>query len=133
MDEAAAPDDLSAQILRRIVRGRAARPAAATRAAADRLSGEAVGIAASTDWLAERADALMARGQILRAGDREEDAVRSFAQAFELFSRKGNVVSAERARAAVDERPARRDRSERRRFRAESREPPLGPPRPRQR
>jgi hypothetical protein len=116
-------------MLRRIVRAELLARRGDT-AAADRLSGEAVRIGASTDWLAERADVLMARGRILRAGGRDEDAVRSFAQAFELFSRKGNVVSAERARAAVDERPAWRDRSERRRFRAESREPPLGGRRP---
>ena len=96
VDEAAAPDDLSAQMLRRIVRAELLARGGDT-AAADRLSAEAVRIAASTDWLVERADVLMARGRILRAGDREEDAVRSFAQAFELFSRKGNVVSAERA------------------------------------
>jgi class 3 adenylate cyclase/tetratricopeptide (TPR) repeat protein len=130
VDEAAAPDDLSAQMLRRIVRAELLARRGDT-AAADRLSEEAVRITASTDWLVDRADVLMARGRILRAGGREEDAVRSFAQAFELFSRKGNVVSAERARAAVDERPAWRDHPERRRFRAESREPPLGGRRPR--
>src|SRR3954447_20872686 len=128
VDEAAAPDDLSAQSRARVV-GAELLGRRGDAAAADRLSGEAVRITASTDWLAERADVLMARGRILRAGGREEDAVRSFAQAFELFSRKGNVVSAERARAAVDEGPARRGRPERRRFRADTRDPPARPPR----
>jgi hypothetical protein len=119
VDDAAAPDDLSAQFLRRIVRAELlARRGDAARA--DRLSDEAVHITASTDWLTDRAEVLMARGRILRAANRHGEASRAFAKAFELFTRKGNVVSAERVRAVIDERPTRRDGAERQRFRMQS-------------
>ena len=101
LDETAAPDDMSAQILNRTVRGQLlARGGDLDEA--DRLTAEAVTIAGRTDWLVDRADALMARGEVLRVCGRADEANRAFHQAFELYTRKGNVVSAERARAIVD-------------------------------
>jgi tetratricopeptide (TPR) repeat protein len=105
VEETAAPGDLSAQILRRMVRAQLlARDG--TLDEADELSAEAVMIADRTDWLLDRADALMARGEVLRALGRTDDAARAIHKAFELYTRKGNVVSANRARAAVDAVPA---------------------------
>ena len=99
--EAAAPDDLSAQILWRIVRAQLlARDGG--RNEGDRLSAEAVAIAERTDWLVDRADALVARAEVLHAAGVTDDAVRALSQAFDLYTRKGNVVSAARAREAVD-------------------------------
>jgi class 3 adenylate cyclase/tetratricopeptide (TPR) repeat protein len=99
--EAAAPDDISACVLHRMVRGELrARKGALDEA--EQLSAEAVELAEQTDWLMDRADALMARGRVLRAtGDRDR-AHAALYKAFELYTRKGNVVSAARARQAVD-------------------------------
>ena len=72
---------------------------------ADRLSTEAVDLADRTDFVIDRGDARMARGEVLRAMGRPDTATAAFHKAFDLYSRKGNVVSAERARRAVDELP----------------------------
>jgi tetratricopeptide (TPR) repeat protein len=102
VDQTAAPEDLSAQMLRLIVRAELyARRG--EMALADRLSSEAASIADATDWLVDRGEVRMARGRILRAAGRRMEAARELQDAFELFSRKGNVVAAERARAAVEE------------------------------
>jgi class 3 adenylate cyclase/tetratricopeptide (TPR) repeat protein len=105
LDEIAAPDDMSAQILHRTVRGLLLARSGDLEEA-DRLTGEAVAIAGRTDWLVDRADALMARGEVLRMAGRADDASAAFHKAFDLYTRKGNVVSAERARAVVDVAPA---------------------------
>jgi hypothetical protein len=42
----------------------------------------------------------------VRACGRPDEADRAFQKAFELYARKGDVVSAERARAVVDTVPA---------------------------
>ena len=105
VDDTAAPDDLSAQVLRRIVRAQLLARRGGT-AAADRLSTEAVAIIARTDWLVEHAEVLMARSEILRADGRDAEAARTIDEAVELFSRKGNVVSAERALIVAAESPA---------------------------
>src|SRR3954451_2061747 len=120
--DAAAPDALSAQMLRLIVRPELYARRAAI-AIADRLSSEAVRITEQTDWLVDRAEVLMARGRILNAAGRPDAAGRAFRSACELFSRKGNVVSAERARAVVAQLPAPPKASQRARSRTPSREP----------
>jgi tetratricopeptide (TPR) repeat protein len=114
VDEVASPDDLAVEIERRTLRALLLARRGDTETA-DRLSSEAVTIAASTDWLDERGEVLLTRGRILRAYDRPDEASRAFHRAFELFSRKGNVVSAQRARAAADEAPPPRPQT--RRFR----------------
>jgi class 3 adenylate cyclase/tetratricopeptide (TPR) repeat protein len=115
VDEVAAPDDLAVETWRRLLRAellaRGGDPDAA-----ERLSDEAATIAASTDWLDDRGEVLMTRGRILRSCGRPEEASRAFHQALDLFSRKGNVVSAARARAIVDELPSRSARTVKRRF-----------------
>ena len=75
--------------------------------AADRLSREAVEQAARTDWLTDHADALMVRGEVLLAAGRDGAAAAAFRQAVALSTRKGAVVPAERAQAALDAVPGR--------------------------
>jgi class 3 adenylate cyclase/tetratricopeptide (TPR) repeat protein len=98
VDEVAAPDDLSVQIWRRTLRAQLLTRRGDTETA-DRLAHEAVTIAAPTDWLDERGEVELARARILRACNRPEEASSALHRAVELFGRKGNVVSAERARA----------------------------------
>jgi ATP/maltotriose-dependent transcriptional regulator MalT len=100
-EETAAPDDISACVLHRMVRAELrARKGALDDA--ERLSLEAVELAERTDWLLDRADALMTRGRVLRAAGDHDGAHGALYKAFELYTRKGNVVSANRARHAVD-------------------------------
>jgi class 3 adenylate cyclase/tetratricopeptide (TPR) repeat protein len=103
----ASPDDIDAQIRWRSVRARLlAREG--RRDEADRLSVEAVELAARTDWLSDQGDAHMARGEVLRALGDADGAAAAFHRAFTVYTRKGNVVSAQRARNVVDAAPARR-------------------------
>jgi class 3 adenylate cyclase/tetratricopeptide (TPR) repeat protein len=98
--DAAAADDLSAQILGRTVRAQVLARRGETNAA-DQLSAEAVQIASKTDWLNDHADALMVRAEVLRAlGDQAEADVTS-KQALDLYKQKGNTIAAERARDTV--------------------------------
>jgi predicted ATPase/class 3 adenylate cyclase len=100
-EDAAAPDDRSAQIVYRTVRARLlAREGAHEEA--DRLSAEAVEIAAETDWLVDQGDAYMARGEVLRADGRLGEAACAMHEAVERYTRKGNAVSAQRARAEAE-------------------------------
>jgi class 3 adenylate cyclase/tetratricopeptide (TPR) repeat protein len=103
----AADGDTSVQILRRCVRGQLL-VRRGELDEADRLTAEAVAIARRTDWLVERGDALMTRGEVLRARGLAEQADRAFHRAFALYTRKGDVVSACRARAVVAAVPASR-------------------------
>jgi class 3 adenylate cyclase/tetratricopeptide (TPR) repeat protein len=116
VDEVATPDDLSVEMWRRAVRAELlARRGDVD--AADRLSSEAAAIGAATDWLDDHGEVLMARGRILRECNRPEEASRALRQAQELFTRKGNLVSAGRAEAAAAEVPSARPQN--RRFRTE--------------
>jgi tetratricopeptide (TPR) repeat protein len=111
-EETAAPDDLSGNVLYRMVRGQLlARQGAFDEA--DRMSREAVELSERTDWLMDRGDALMARGEVLSALGDHDAAAGAMRKAFDLYTRKGNVVSANRARTAVEAVPA-RSRSARR-------------------
>jgi hypothetical protein len=56
----------------------------------------------------------MTRGRVLRAIADHDGAIAAMREALELYTRKGNVVSAARARSALDAGPA-RSRSRRRR------------------
>jgi class 3 adenylate cyclase/tetratricopeptide (TPR) repeat protein len=106
VDATSAADDLAAQILRRTVRAQLLVRRGAFDAA-DRLSREAVEQAARTDWLTDHADALMVRGEVLLAAGRDGAAAAAFRHAVALSTRKGAVVPAERAQAALDAVPGR--------------------------
>ena len=100
-DEAAAPDDLNAHMFSRAERARLL-ARRGEKAEAERLSTEAVDLARRTDWLVDHADTLLARAEVQRhAGDRGA-ADRSLRAAVALYDRKGDVVSAARARALLN-------------------------------
>jgi hypothetical protein len=97
---AAAADDLSAQVLSRSARAQVLALRSNHRAA-DRLSAQAVALAAQTDWLNDHGDALLVRSGVLRAGGDPDGATAAAGAALELYERKGNRVAAERTRAAL--------------------------------
>lgn len=68
---------------------------------AERLAREAVTLAERTDFLDLRGEALMDLAEVLRLAGRSAEADRASHRALRLFERKGNVVSAERARATL--------------------------------
>jgi DNA-binding SARP family transcriptional activator/class 3 adenylate cyclase len=98
--EAAAPDDISAQIGWRSV---CAKLLAAERwDEAHALATEAVRLAERTDFLTIHAEALVDLAEVQRQGGRVDDADASLAEALELFERKGDVASLARLRARAD-------------------------------
>ena len=72
---------------------------------AERLGSEAVTIAAGTDYLDVRAQALTDLAEVLRLGSRLQESAATFREALELFEEKGNVVAARRVRALLAEPP----------------------------
>jgi tetratricopeptide (TPR) repeat protein len=99
-ERAAADDDLPTQVIRRGVRARIlARRGLHDEAEA--LAREAVALAEPTDFLMFRADAVLDLAAVLRACGRRAEADGAGRLAIELHERKGNVTSAERARAQL--------------------------------
>jgi class 3 adenylate cyclase len=100
--EAAAPEDLWSQ-----VDGRGAYAKIVARrgrgAEAERLAREAVELAASTDFLTLRGDAFLDLATVLEVGGQAPEAVAALTEGLELYERKGNLVSAERARARLEQ------------------------------
>jgi class 3 adenylate cyclase/tetratricopeptide (TPR) repeat protein len=95
--------DVRSQITWRAVRGKIlARRHEFARAEA--CAREAVRIVEQTDDLNSQGRALMDLAETLELSNRPEDAAAALEQARELFERKGNVVSAEKARALLAER-----------------------------
>jgi tetratricopeptide (TPR) repeat protein len=96
----AAHDDLFAQVR---WRGAAARALAADGrvAEAERLAGEAVDIAAPTDMLTMRGDALLDLAAVAAAAARPDHARRAARAALELYRAKGNQPGAAEAQAAA--------------------------------
>jgi tetratricopeptide (TPR) repeat protein len=70
--------------------------------AAELLARQAVSFVADSDFLTARADAASDLSEVLRLAGRHEEAARALEEAIELHDRKGNVVAAARARAALD-------------------------------
>ncbi len=68
---------------------------------AEALAHEAVRLVARTDLLQHHGDALVDLAEVLRLGGRLADADAAARQALELFTEKGNVVSAGQARSLV--------------------------------
>jgi tetratricopeptide (TPR) repeat protein len=99
-EETAAADDLAGMLVSRTTRAQLlARRGEFDEA--DRVSLEALAIAERTDFLHDRGDAFMARGQVLAMCGRPEDAGAALLRARELYTRKGNTVCAERARVVM--------------------------------
>jgi tetratricopeptide (TPR) repeat protein len=99
--EAAAPDDLSAQVEWRGVsaklmaqRGRYAE--------AETLAREAVELVAQTDFLRSHGDALLDLGDVLALRGEPQKAAAAFRAGLELYEEKGDTVMAGRARSRLD-------------------------------
>jgi hypothetical protein len=58
-------------------------------------------VAEATDMLNDRAGSLLDLAEVLSLGGRQREAGHAIEAAVDLFERKGNVVSAERARASL--------------------------------
>ncbi len=95
--ELAAKDDLFAQVERR---GPTAKVLARRGRfdEAERLAAESVALAEPTDMINMQADALVDLAEVLRLAGRAEAAAPTVSRAIELYERKGNLVSARRAR-----------------------------------
>ena len=98
-EAAAAADDVSAQITWRAVRAQIL-ARRGEMAEAKRLSGEAVSMAAGTDWLTNEGDALMSRAHVLRMAGESRAAAESFERAVALYAKKGNTVAVQHASSA---------------------------------
>ena len=99
----AASDDRLSQALWRQVRAKL--HARAGHPDAERLAREAVGLLGLTDMVDYHAQSLADLAGVLRAADLQEDAADALAHATALFDAKGNLVRAERGRAALLELP----------------------------
>jgi class 3 adenylate cyclase/tetratricopeptide (TPR) repeat protein len=100
---ATTPDDVLSQIAWRSVRAKALAQKGEFQLA-ELLAQEAVALAQETDGLDLHGDALLDLAEVLRASGRPSDAVAAAERALSLYARKGNLVSAARARAALTER-----------------------------
>ena len=89
----AASGDLVTQIRWRRVRARVLARRAEIRAA-EALAREALAIAETTDFVNDRADALLDLSHVLEASRRCDDAVTAASGALQLYELKGNVVAA---------------------------------------
>jgi predicted ATPase/class 3 adenylate cyclase len=97
---ATTPDDVLSQIAWRSVRAKALAQERELQQA-ELLAQEAVALAQETDGLDLHGDALLDLAEVLRASGRPSDAVAAAERALSLYERKGNLVSAARARAAL--------------------------------
>jgi tetratricopeptide (TPR) repeat protein len=96
-EQAGASDDIATQMLWRQVRAKALARRGEDGAAED-LAREAVALAQPTDALDMRADALVDLAEVLRLVGRKDEPKGVLEDALRLYERKGNVVSAARAR-----------------------------------
>ena len=99
-DDMPAPASPTWQIKRRDVRARLL-ARRGEMGEAELLAREAVTLAAQTDALGFHGDALMGLAEILRLAGRPEEALGALEEAMRLYERKGNVVSAGKARALL--------------------------------
>jgi DNA-binding SARP family transcriptional activator len=98
----AAEDDLSPQVQWRVARARAFAASGRTEEA-EALARQAVTLAAQSDFLVLRADALLVLGEVLAAAGRRADATAAVDEALLLYAQKEDTVSAARARAFLSD------------------------------
>jgi tetratricopeptide (TPR) repeat protein len=108
-EEAAANEDLSAQVGCRAVRAKLLALEGRLKAA-EASAAEAVRLGKRTDFLTLHADALVDLGEVLSQSGRSDEADGALREALELYRRKGDAVSAGRARSRLDT-TASRDRT----------------------
>ncbi|MGZ4398478.1 MAG: adenylate/guanylate cyclase domain-containing protein [Gaiellaceae bacterium] len=109
-ERAAAPDDLDAQAGWRSVRAHALAQQGDLEQA-ERLAREAVAIVEPTDFLGHRAESHGALAAVLRLAARAQEAAAELEEALRLHELKGDVVSAGKTRALLDELKAARSPS----------------------
>jgi class 3 adenylate cyclase/tetratricopeptide (TPR) repeat protein len=97
--DSALGEDLASQVFWRGARARVL--AARGDPEAEGLAREAVELASGSDWLNLHADALADLGHVLHLLERPLEAKEPLEQALGLYERKGNLVSAQRTRAAL--------------------------------
>jgi class 3 adenylate cyclase/predicted ATPase len=100
--DAAAAEDLSAQVEWRGVQAKIL-ARRGQREEAETLARDAVALASATDFLTYRGDALLGLGEVLELGGRLGEAEEATRAGLALYERKGNVVSAARARSRLDQ------------------------------
>jgi len=99
--DAAAADDLSAQVEWRVVSAKLL-ARRGENAEAEALAREAVELVARTDYLHSHGDALLDLGEVLALGGDSEGAAAAIGAGLDLYERKGDTVMAERARSRLD-------------------------------
>jgi DNA-binding SARP family transcriptional activator len=100
-ERAALPDDRYAHVEWRAARAKALSGLRRVDEA-EALAREAVALAEQTDFLVVHGDALMILADVLRLGDRADEAVPVVEKALRLYEQKENLVSAARAHAALE-------------------------------
>lgn len=70
---------------------------------AERLASEGVALLEATDFLVDLATVLFDLGEVFRLGGKTEEARSAFERALDASERKGDLVSADRARTALAE------------------------------
>jgi class 3 adenylate cyclase/tetratricopeptide (TPR) repeat protein len=105
--EAASPEDVASQVPGRAVRAKLL-AVKGKHDPAEQDAREAVGLVEETDDLVTRALAQMALAEVLLLAHRDEEAVKALEAAADASDRKGNIVTAEKARSMIASlRPAR--------------------------
>ena len=98
--ESAGSDDLDAAFAWRYVRAKVLTRVGAIDEA-EQLAREAVDLVIRTDALNRHGDSLLALAEILHVQGGEDEALENIRGALRLYEQKGNVVSAERAKAML--------------------------------
>jgi DNA-binding SARP family transcriptional activator len=98
--EAASPEDIASQVTGRMVTAKLL-AVKGTGDRAERTAREAVAIAEMTDDLFTRGQANLALAEVLLLANRREGAIEALEAAVEASDRKGNIVTAEQARALL--------------------------------
>jgi class 3 adenylate cyclase len=99
-ERASRPNDILAHVIWRATRATAV-AGRGDLAAAERLAGDAVAFAATSDFLNAHGDALVAQAEVLRLAGRPAEAAEAAERAIALYDRKGSVVSAATARGLL--------------------------------
>jgi predicted ATPase/class 3 adenylate cyclase len=93
-------DDVITQVIWRVVEAAILRRRGEL-SEAERIARRAVGLAERSDFLNQRAQALVTLGDVLAESERKEGAQEALRAALDLYERKGNVVAAGQVRAAL--------------------------------
>jgi ATP/maltotriose-dependent transcriptional regulator MalT len=98
--EAASPEDVTSQMFWRALRAKVLATRGAT-SEAERLARDAVELGRKADCIDMQGDVLMDLSEVLRLAGRPHAARGAAEEALSRYRRKGNVVSAGRARAVL--------------------------------